>query len=948
MRTTTWKWLASTGMMLLLGACGGGGSGGGGKHDVYADYYCLDQSTPEQCQGGGISPRYGKRVSSGSATTFTVEPIPGYVTGIRTFCGMTTRLEGAQEIRRVDEFGDVEIGYRGDLRGVSFTTAAVTRDCEVFAVYSRAHEVTTDPGEHGTISPRTARAGAFSQVEFRLEADDGYLVGGVTGCGDAGRLDGNVYLLSGVTADCQLSVSYLEIPDMAGLWSGTWEGIDSAFGPVTGTWFLRLSQDSVRLQGPIRFSGDLDCAEGRVSGVADPRDESIGGKVERDPSPDPCPSADWTFEAFDDDSTSASGKWYKSGLSNGAFEGRRIALPDGPEIHGFYPPWAGAGAWVTIVGEKLDMDLVNDSLTLGSGSELLVPESATPDTIRLRLPMTPGSSQAFHLTTYEGSALSPLPLNTSIETPDTGYQQTVYLDESAARPASIVFSINNRRVFVADRGTGSVRMINTDFGEEFTSTRVTAEWLVQVNLHALAAAPDGRRIYAAGDNLVAILHAHTLELLDSLELPAYGSALGNPQGIAISPDGRWLLLSEAAPGGRVTVVDIEDDLRVANTLTMPAGSTPRGLAVHPNGRYAYIAVSGSVNNIQVYDLFAGVLEAPIEIGDDPVAVGLTPDGERLLIVNAAGASLVSYLFDSGTAETHAFNPGSEPRALAVTPDGSKVFVTSNGAFIRIVDLLSGNQVSVHTYAASSSIAISRDGRRAYVGSVAQNWLVEIGNQRTLRISKQGGGVGTVRSSPNAIVCGTQCSATFDAGTQVTLHASQPPNGFRFKGWYGDGDCSDGVVTMSSNRYCIARFEVIPPPAPPPGGSGGGSVPGPNGGAPTCFIATAAYGSWLDPKVMTLRVFRDRYLLTNEPGRRFVDFYYRHSPPIADYIRERETLRATVRAGLGALVFVIERPLVTTAGLWLLLILVFRRSSRAGNKSRIGDCDGQAVGAGGME
>ena len=86
----------------------------------------------------------------------------------------------------------------------------------------------------------------------------------------------------------------------------------------------------------------------------------------------------------------------------------------------------------------------------------------------------------------------------------------------------------------------------------------------------------------------------------------------------------------------------------------------------------------------------------------------------------------------------------------------------------------------------------------------------------------------------------------------------------------------------------------------------------------CFIATAAYGSALAPQVATLRDFRDTRLLTNAAGRWFVTQYYAHSPPLADYIRERDGLRAFVRAVLWPIVAVVTYP---WRALMLLLLLV---------------------------
>jgi len=86
----------------------------------------------------------------------------------------------------------------------------------------------------------------------------------------------------------------------------------------------------------------------------------------------------------------------------------------------------------------------------------------------------------------------------------------------------------------------------------------------------------------------------------------------------------------------------------------------------------------------------------------------------------------------------------------------------------------------------------------------------------------------------------------------------------------------------------------------------------------CFIATAAWGSWMDPHVSTLRDFRDDVLMKSAPGRAFVAFYYRHSPPVAEFIGRHDGLRALTRGLLTPLVLAVTYPLATALGILLAL------------------------------
>jgi len=122
--------------------------------------------------------------------------------------------------------------------------------------------------------------------------------------------------------------------------------------------------------------------------------------------------------------------------------------------------------------------------------------------------------------------------------------------------------------------------------------------------------------------------------------------------------------------------------------------------------------------------------------------------------------------------------------------------------------------------------------------------------------------------------------SYSLGKEVSLVA-MPDEGYRFAGWSGEVGTIAGVgdatttITMDNSYSVRADFSRVS----------------------RCFIATAAYGTPMAREIQVLRDFRNEYLITNPVGRSFVDFYYRTSPPIAEFIKTHPELKPIVRAVL---------------------------------------------------
>lgn len=222
-----------------------------------------------------------------------------------------------------------------------------------------------------------------------------------------------------------------------------------------------------------------------------------------------------------------------------------------------------------------------------------------------------------------------------------------------------------------------------------------------------------------------------------------------------------------------------------------------------------------------------------------------------------------------------------------------------GIFLVLVTILMPFFFSREAYAAQVTLAWNRNseptvaGYKVYYGTASRAYsaVIDVGNWTSCVISGLQNGITYFFTATAYDSAGNESDFAAEVSYTVPTGASPSPD-------------------PSSTT------ETSPATATPGGGSGG------------CFIATAAYGSYMAPEVMVLRRFRDDFLLTNAPGRFIVGLYYRLSPPVADVIREREYLKSLIRWVLTPVVCGIKHP--SASALFATVLLV-----AAGLIARIG-------------
>ncbi len=138
-------------------------------------------------------------------------------------------------------------------------------------------------------------------------------------------------------------------------------------------------------------------------------------------------------------------------------------------------------------------------------------------------------------------------------------------------------------------------------------------------------------------------------------------------------------------GSNALTIFSKTPLQVTGVHATPQG--PRGLALDQTKRRAYVALSGA-DAVEIIDVFRGetLSRIPLNLGDEPRELALTPDGTTLLSANY-GSGTLSVIDAESMFELRRVSVGEGPTSVVVGPLGVRAYVMDSLLnAIQVVDL----------------------------------------------------------------------------------------------------------------------------------------------------------------------------------------------------------------------------------------------------------------------
>jgi DNA-binding beta-propeller fold protein YncE len=255
-----------------------------------------------------------------------------------------------------------------------------------------------------------------------------------------------------------------------------------------------------------------------------------------------------------------------------------------------------------------------------------------------------------------------------------------------------------------------------------------------------------------------------------------------PSDMAISPDGNsgFLLLFDIINDtGIMLIIDILTNT-IGNAIPLETDTIPTSIAITPNGQMAYVTnlINSSVTSI---NLITQETETEITLSGMfmplPLDIAIHPNGQIAYITDINNGVVIPLDIANQHAQCPSIPVGQDPIAIAITPDGNKAYVANFEGTVSVIDLLQNTVIQTMTITTENlmDIAINPEGTKCYVlscnpdTSIGTVTVIDIANNQILAT------VEDILNNPSTIVIApdgltayvTDPGAVFFDGNTVT-------------------------------------------------------------------------------------------------------------------------------------------------------------------------------------
>ncbi len=215
----------------------------------------------------------------------------------------------------------------------------------------------------------------------------------------------------------------------------------------------------------------------------------------------------------------------------------------------------------------------------------------------------------------------------------------------------------------------------------------------------------------SGSDTVTVIDTSTNTVSDTITVG------GQPWGIAATPDGTHVYVTNSSYSGTVAVIDTSTNT-VSDTITV--GGYPEPIVITPDGKHAYV---GNTNDhtVSAIDTSTHSVIATISVGGTPVALAVSPDSAHVYAGIATTNPFVSVIATATNSVVTTFGAGvlTVGPWLTVTSDGNYIYASQEvlPGIVRVYSTASYSlDATITVQADPLPIAASPTGPYVYVAN----------------------------------------------------------------------------------------------------------------------------------------------------------------------------------------------------------------------------------------